>query len=617
MLYKLVIVSLLLKFSFNFCLLSQNNFIHFDKLSASSISPSKEKTAIANENGIYFIQNSDFQLLDSISIPKFQNKLVSDLFFLSEDMIGISYGTANRYNNEMVNPKFQFLEYPSDSIFIFNILTKEITIRIPGNYYIAPSIGSKTLIGYNDYFEYKDNYGDTKFGSKKGEIVFFEGDKRLQSNANGIVVSTSISPIEKQVALLYYFNDSMVIETRNSIDLSVISQQSFFGLGDEITYSDNGKYLVIKEFGIGNKELVSINYFKTENIQVLTKCPVDLTQKGVIENGTLWNLTDNSIVQTEISTEKKLTEIWANLTPFGSIDNYYKINEDEIIIIGTDNGQPEIWKKGVSKFSLKQNALYSNFSSTSKSIDTIQFFDPQHVTFQNNKIIEGSKKFDQKGSLMMINSETQIQLWDTKTRMKLYDFTFDATIKPFLSNDGSEILIFKKFDGKNFNDFYMQKLNLKDGKLISKLFEDNPYPFISPSDHYNYFFMTEDPNRAIYLERNSDFVWEIDLVSMNIETLFRFQKSEGLDYSLLERASIIPGTKNVLLDLERGKYLDNYANSKKSDPEQSGFYLLNTQAKWISKLNGLGETPNLFPVSETKCIAISKQSNDLFWYDLT
>lgn len=608
--------------TFYFCsgfINAQNNFYQFNNIKATAQNPDFTKTAVATDKFIYILDNKLFKVLDSISVANYPNYSISAINFNHNDLIVAKYGEQNMYDPQLINPRFQFEENLLDSIIIYSISTKEVKSRLPGNSYVTLNSDKIFLAAFNNYFEWKDNYGNSHLGTQSGELLMFNGDQKLQAYANGSVKSLCISPNKEFVAFLYYLNDSVKIETRSALDLSIVNIQQFSGELDLIKFSDDNQYIVgISTDNLGDQE--EIRVFSSEQLKelALNDFPNDLLLNR-IEKGTIWTLEDNSILQKDFRTNKRITEIWANLTPFTSIKSFYKISEDEILISGKGNFADPNEKntEGIYRFSLKQNKLYSDFSRISKDIDTIQFFDPAQLVFQNNELLEGKTQFCKDGSIMMIHNEKQLQLWDTKKRMKLYDFAFDNTINPYINENGKEILIFMKYEGKTFSDFYLQKLNLTNGKLISKLFEDNPYPFISPIDGSNFCLPSQGAdNNWNYFEWLSDFVWEIDLDSMNIKNGIQFIVDEDKDYSEVNRVYKIPDSDNFLLQIDRGKTINESVFDKELDPEKSGFYLLKSTEGSISKLNGLNDIPNLFPVSKNKCIGVSKNSKEIIWYDL-
>lgn len=597
---------------------AQSDHVSFGKISATAISSDFKQTAIATEKFIYIVDNLLLKKVDSIPVVGIRNFSIASMNFDHKDFIIAKYGEQNMYNPDLIKPRFQFEENPQDSILIYSTITKQVGTRLTGNCYVAVNSGNIFLATYNNVYEWKDNYGNVHFGSQKGEIVLYNGDEDLRAFANGSIKSLCISPNEKYIALHYYVSDSLIIEIRSTADLSVLSTMQFPGSIDEIKFSDDNQFIIGMLNELGSVSKTRVFSFEGLNEIEFTDIQEDLL-KNKIENGTVWVLEDNSIVQKELKTGQKKSEIWANLTPFSFIKNFYKINDDELLVIGSgSNLNPQSGENnGIYKYSLRQNKVYSDFSGLSNNIDTTQFFDPAQIVFQNNIVIEGKKQFSEDGSIMMIHSEAQIQLWDTKKRMKIYDFTFDAAVNPYINRECSEILIFKKYDGKGYSEFYLQKLNLKNGKLISKLFIDNPRTFISPANGGKHCSQSkDDSNKWFYLQRHSNYIWEIDLASMKIDSLFQFKKVNYEDYSYLQRVLEIPGSGNLLLEVEIGQYLDDIGNNEKVDTVKSGFFLLKTKEKSISKLNGLKDIPNLFPVSENKCVGISKNSNELFWYDL-
>lgn len=572
--FTLVFFFFLSCISGNSFLFSQKNFVSFEKIRASVISPSQRATAIATDKYIYFLQNSDFQLLDSISIPKVKDRIVSDLFFVHGNMVGIRFGTTNTYMPDLLNPRMQIYEYPEDSIFLYNIDSKNLFSRLSGNCYVAASVGNKSLMGYNDYFEYTNDWGAKLLGSAKGEFVFFDGDQQLTSFANGSVIGQCISPNGNELALMYYVFDSVVIEIRKSSDLTVVSSKKINTEGTSIRYSDDGKFLIIfNQNSVSKEENFVVYDFESQQLVEKTNYLSNYI-KGKIENGAFWTLRENSIKEIDLISGKVKTEVWANLTEFADLKSFYKVSDEELIVVGNkrdlNGGYSAIW--GVERVNLRDLKLYSDKTIFKNAIDTSLVFDNSKPFLQNNNIIDGQLQFDALGKWMLVHSNNNIQLWDVEKRLKIQDVFFNQSIKPYLSASGDEVLIFKNAAGKSGDDFYLEVLNVKTGQLRSKAYIDNSYSFL---DH--------DSGKAIQVEGENSIwhyfnhygcsIFEINTATLEIKQVREKEELGNIWVEVLNQEKI-PESNKVLLHLRYGDIADAYDHAHSVlVKEKSGYYL--------------------------------------------
>jgi hypothetical protein len=597
--FTLVFFSFLLCISGNSFSFSQKNFVSFEKIRASVISPSQRTTAIATENYIYFLQNSDFQLLDSIAIPRVKDRVVSDLFFVHGNMVGVRYGTTNTYMPDLLNPRMQFYEYPEDSIFLYNIEAKNLFSRLSGNCYVAASVGNKSLMGYNDYYEYTDDWGAKLLGSAKGEFVFFDGDQQLTSFANGSVIGQCISPSGNELALMYYAFDSVVIEIRKSSDLTVVSSTKLNTEGTSIRYSDDGKSLIIfHQHSVSKEENFVVYDFEAQRL-VETNNYLGNYIKGKIENGAFWTLRENSINEIDLISGKLKTEVWTNLTDFAYISNFFKLNDQELVVVGNKrdkNGVLSlIW--GVEKVNLKDLKIFSDQTFYANTIDSSYVFDLSKPFLQNNNLFDGKKQFSSNGALMLIHSETRLQLWDLEKRLKIHDLYFDDEIVPYLSSSGEEILLFKSAKGKSFDDFYLEVINIKTGLRISKAYIDNPFSFV---DHSNGTAIQMDENEKswYYFNYYGCGIFEINTENLEIKVLREREDLGTILIQALQRMKI-PKTDKVLLQLRYGDIKDEYDHAHSVlVEEKSGYYIFDLSDSNLIHLKTVNYSQSIIPTKD-------------------
>lgn len=597
--FTLIFFYFLLCISGNSFLFSQKNFVSFEKIRASVISPSQRTTAIATDKYIYFLQNSDFQLLDSISIPRVKDRVVSDLFFVHGNMVGIRYGTTNTYMPDLLNARMQFYEYPEDSIFLYNLEKKTLFSRLSGNCYVAASVGNKSLMGYNDYYEYTNDWGAKLLGSAKGEFVFFDGDQQLRSFANGSVIGQCISPNGNELALMYYASDSVVIEIRKSSDLTVVSSTKLNTDGTSLRYSDDGKFLIIfNQDPVSKEENFVVYDFEAQKLVETINYSSNYI-KGKIENGAFWTLRENSIKEIDLISGRLKTEVWANLTDFADITNFFKLNDNELVVVGNkrdwNGGFDVFW--GVEKVNLKDLKIFSDQTFYANTIDSSYVFDLSKPFLQNNNILDGKKQFSSNGALMLIHSTSRLQLWDLVKRLKIHDLYFDDEIVPYLSSSGEEVLLFKSAKGKSFDDFYLEVINIKTGLRISKAYIDNPFSFV---DHSNGTAIQMDENKKswYYFNYYGCEIFEINTENLEIKAI-REEENLGTIKVEAQQRMKIPKTDKVLLQLRYGDINGEYDHAHSVlVEEKSGYYIFDLSDSNLIHLKNVNYSQSILPTRD-------------------
>jgi hypothetical protein len=620
--YKLAVLLGVLFFCFfhSSSIFAQDKIIPIKSIFASALNYNKTELAVASDKYIYLIDTKKFSLIDSIPLKARVGFQIAEISYPRPNRLIIKYGETNIYSPDIIMPRVPFQEFLQDSLFVIDISKKSIVSSLPGNVQVKANADSIIVVSENNYFQYTDDYGYSHLGSSAGRLALFSGKLQISAAANGIVDHIAIAPDGKSCIIGYYDSKKYTLEKRNLIDFSVIDTIVFEQNMDdvEILFSDDSAYFVFATYNrlAVSRELKQLRYFNSESFKQLTALPSGSNISGLIENETVWKLQENSVVQTELSTNRVLTEIWGGMALVDHLHSFYKINDDELIILGK-NSEFKNKPGGVCTFSLQQNAIYTNFSKTSSAIDTLLFFDPTSTILHDNLMIEGGTKFNFDQSIMLIvgESKNHLQLWDTKTRMKIYDWYFDANVIAYLSNSGKELLVFKEFKGKNFDDFYLQKLEIETGKIVSKLFMNNPHPFISPDGSSECVELTSSPGTWIYNEWVSGQIWIIDLNIFDITLLISAEK-EGFNVFRTRSLKPIPNTNRYLLNVSYGKNTSKSDSDTNFDKTQSGYYLLDIDKKELTKLKFPTQLFHLLPVSPTLCIGFDKNNTALHFYDL-
>ncbi|MCB0435575.1 MAG: hypothetical protein KDD08_05885, partial [Mangrovimonas sp.] len=211
-------------FFFLSCFVShaQQDFIPVNSpIVATTMRNDGKEIAFATKEKVYFLDIDSFRLTDSMQIKNIENKNIQSLDYsrANPDILLAKYTTYTMYG--LPEYKQPFFEYPQDSIVFYNMETHLVQPKVlPGNYYFAFGSNDATgsVLAYNDYFEYKDDYGNLRRGAKKGEL-YYTANKVIKPSS-GIVRHLKIAPQNTEVAIVYY--DSLV----NNIEYQTIELRS-------------------------------------------------------------------------------------------------------------------------------------------------------------------------------------------------------------------------------------------------------------------------------------------------------------------------------------------------------------------------------------------------------
>lgn len=588
-------------------LVAQNDFIEVkDNITSSALRLDSKQLVFTTSKYMYIVDVDSFQVSDSIPLHQRLKYSVNDLEYISSESDVILAKDIEYSSYGYPRLTQEFFEYPQDSTFAYNLKEKKkLAVKIPGNTYLAYStdtLGSY-VFAYNDYFEYKDDYGNLNKGSKKGMLIFYP--KKNKMLANGIIKKLKITPSNKEIAVVNY--DSLIngnyhytLELRKLPSLVLKKSVSFIGKPKKIRFSKNSKYLaVIKQGKFSKNE--TIDFYTTENLILLKKIPKDLFVEGLVSNKKVWKMMDGEVVNYDLGLDKKLINIWPNLTPMSNINGFYKINENQLILYGGGSNLTQA-KAGFYKYSLKDNAVYSNVV-VAKNTDTL--YNPLAINIKNNVFTGENVQVSLDQTLLMAQSNKQLQFWELPTRRKLRDVMFENEMHAFLNPNGNEVLIFEKVTNKRFDDFIMKVLDVSTGIVTTKSFIENSYPFLDPTS--NSCNCTKIKNQDWICTDSSALLWEINTSNFTINEHQNF-KDDSFYRSSINRFVPINDTTLLLQILNENVA----ANHSVTESELKDVTTYNIQTKKKNTLKGLNTAVEMIPVSSNTILYRTNKSVKVF-----
>jgi hypothetical protein len=548
------------------------------------INKDKSEAVFTDGVGIFVVDVDAFTVKDSLFIPLPANSAISEVVYVNSNQSIILAKT--------IRPGFymhSFLTYPLDSTYMINIHTKTIVSRFANNVQIATgSLASKFALISESWYTYEDKEGNTNFGVSSNDILLYP--ENTKHHLPKKVSTFCISSDNTKMALLYYQNDDTkaeqpyLLEIRSLPDFGVVSTQPIalkceytslipgstyhtYCMGPKLYFDDKSTYLIVEkperrlnELAYKNANFIQIFHCSTGKL--MTNIPNLTVQEIGVRHKNYWAKDGNSIVEFDLESKVKKTEIWANLTPFSSLDLFKFINDSFVLVTGTKSyneafGEGSV--TGLYKYSLKDNAAYSKITSTLPS-DT--FFNPDAAFIQNNAFKKGVVQQSHDKSILISSAENHLQIWQAEKRKKLYDFTFDSKTLSFLDQTGTRILLIEANEQTGWSDFNLKLLDLKTGITHNRSFTDIEYGDFSFSATSQCISKTIDDSTTSFICTDGwSKLWEINSRTLEIQLLKDF-KEEAFDFTVIKNLYSPGNSDTIYLNTHSYTMDQNYNETK-------------------------------------------------------
>ena len=604
----LSLICLLCFISFN--LNAQNDFLETScKLNGLVVNELKNEIIYANDTHVYYVDYKSLKIKDSIKIVSSPNTYINKLEYLNtpNPIVIIKTKTKNKYYTE-------FYEYPEDSIYYYNVSLKSIVKKLPGNLFATFNIKNpiQSVVAFNQIYKYTNTRTrEIVNGAKKGSLQTLP--EKNEAESNGIIRNLKMNSKGTEVAIVYYdsigknYKYHYTLELRSLPTLEVRKSIPIIGRVTSIQFSENDKYLVLKkDYENNSTSSISVDedvdVYQSSSLNKLTEIPKDLFIENLIENGSIWKNVKSEIINQTYGTEEVLNKIWSNLTPFSAIDGFLKINKDELLIYGNKGYGFSGKKNGIYKYSLSNNAIFSENSKVA-TIDTL--FQQNEVIISNNKVSGFNPQLNRNKNVMLLHNENKIEIWSTLDKRKLYDLEFNNTINPFLNQSGNSSLIFQTYEGKSYNEFTMSFLDLTTGIVNTKLFIDSNFNALQ-SKCFN---IDEDLGNWLCSD-GTDKLWKLNSKNKTIESLSDYANPNYYRTNI-EVFKRIPETNKALISI---KSVNVAPNHSVTDSKFEGFKIYDSNKNTITDISNLKENDQVFPVAANDFIY--QKGSTLKVYDL-
>lgn len=576
----------LLTFACNAGLLAQKDFIP-TSYPVLSFDVNKQETEVVFTDGVqlYWADTKKFELIDSFYFERDPNNIISDVRYSesNSDMICIktkSYGTHY----------FEFAANPEDSLYTFNLRTKTVVARLSGNIQWAfGTENSRYAIGYDALYRWATTYGDSLYGISYSQLGIYPEELVYDLERGHRISHMVISPDNSQMAILYYLSYPVkvdypyLLELRSIPDFKLLGSTAVYTKSDltviqnpnsfvpltypnppHIYFDDSGAFLFLEkpynwseENNYKSKDFLQA--FDTKNWTKLHDLSASMKHSSLISDGKMWCKEHNSIVQFDLKTRKKLVEIWANLTPFNSVTDFYPLRNGAVLISGEESTAMPNSKNGLYNYSLKDNAIYSSIADKNS---VVTLFNPDAVNLQNNAFIGDKIQQSKDSRIVLARNANHIQLWNIPEKSKLYDFTYTEKIVPFLHPAGTGVLIFEANEQKGWSDFVLKYLDLKTGAIASRMYSDLAYGEFSFSSTIECVWVSDLDSGARFICTNdAERLWEINTNNLSVNELASFENTD-FRFSKVSNLHHIPGTSQVVFNVYSYENDNNFKVTK-------------------------------------------------------
>lgn len=569
-----------------------------------------------NDKTLYIADYETLSIKDSVKLigDQFKDKYLSSFKYLDTPQPLIIFKTKSKqkfYRN--------YIEYPEDSVYFFNLAQKQVVNKFSGNIYASfnekdPRIA---VVGYNDFIDFKSASGTIEKSPLQGELESLPN--RIKVTSSGTIRNIQVSNNGDKMVVQYhkYFDKDdefdHFIEVRALPSLDIIVSKKIKNKTIDIYFSDDDNYLVLKQdeditysdFSLSKKERFKV--YNTTDLAEIDEIPDDLSVKDVISKGLIWKHYDSEIILEDFNSKKKIQQIWSKLTPFWTIDGFVKINDEVILIYGNKDNGFSNEKTGIYKYQLKNEAIFSEVKKVSR-VDTL--FIPSEVRIMDNKTSVNNIEYNQKSKIFLVKDDAyklnKFQIWSSLDKKKLYDVEFAKPINPFLDNKGKSVLIFEEHEGKSYNDFKLKVLNISTGIAKVALFADADFNGLNAKCHN----LNSSPNHWVCSDGFAKF-WKIntDDLSINLITDLSNETYNRTDVSAFVG---MPESDNVLMALTSVNIAPNHSVTQS---HFEGYKLFNPNDGSTKDLELLNKEVQAVPVEENKLII--KGNNRLQLFDIS
>lgn len=369
----------------------------------------------------------------------------------------------------------QFGEKPHDSISLWSISQATAISKVPGNYlFDFFTFREMGVFGFNHISNaFIGAAGDSVFVSKRASLFSrWDTDKSYESQLNTVIKKLITCPVNLSFTLVTqdpgtskYKVSVRKVETHQVI----FETKELDQLPSQIAYSQDGQQLLFALNPSYKKSEIQVIDIKAKKISQTIPVADDLLGTAFVnydsaigystpDNWVKWSLQDKRI-------EKEISGT-AFFSGFKLLDavaapDYLFVHTQAMSNSGTALPQSEIRLSPMGDF-----AVFADVQKGGEETIVI----PDDFTMQLNDVPDFATDFIFNSSkshfTLLGNNDKRLQVWETKSRKKIFDKYFNDVVQGFIDASGRYLFVIEYKDG-DARRFRLRHIDLKTGKMIS------------------------------------------------------------------------------------------------------------------------------------------------------
>ncbi|MBW7866719.1 MAG: caspase family protein [Brumimicrobium sp.] len=478
------LIWLVFLFLFFYPIYSQDNLIEVSSPIDSYIISNDDSLLIyISEGKIFTTDISKMRVENKFSISKNASQYNWRIIKLTRDKKRILVRREDK--RTIYQPKMDIYSYPEDSIFIVDIEKQSVLTAIAGNMFIDITNSGGIIMASNNYR--KSENGNI---SLVGEIT--SSKSKLQGVSPGIIIDICSHPSKDEFALIYYsYNSkgkkvySFEVWKENTLELKPLHKRDFDNQLLEVNCSKDGSLwqVVFKDWRGDTRSLFMEEADINLDMEVLELSPFkEKLNYSIYEKSRIYQYNEDEDIEVyNPSSDIIEYKIWPKLSSLQAISGFYPLNNDEILLFNNQDFYTS--KLGIEKFSLVQNALYTQ--QNKDSVKESYLYNQNALGFSINTKEISNARIEQQidGEWLVIQNGTSVEFWNTSLRKKWRTIHISERTQFFFDSKTMRVLLFEETTTKNYSDFWLSTIDLNTGKKTSRIYENNPYPFPSSSSN--------------------------------------------------------------------------------------------------------------------------------------
>lgn len=367
--------------------------------------------------------------------------------------------------------KRAFGEMPRDSIALWSISAARVTNKTAGNFYFDFFVGDNNgVYALNNISSSSVAAGDSVFYAKTATLYSkWNSDKTYESQLNQVARKVLASPVNTSFTIVTYNSGSRkyTLSVRNVQNHSVIFElKELDEIPAHLSYSSDGKKILFSYSKEYKKSFIEVIDIDSKKIQQTIPVEDDIMNVYFIEADVIgyastahwvqWNLAENRI-EKQVSGNAFFNGF--RVIDARLIDKYLLVHTE-----ASNNGGPS------KKSELQLSALedFAVFADVKKGGIT-SFAGQNDYAMQLNDVpdfISELKLNPVQSYFTVLGGENRLQVWQTASRKKIFDYIFDNKVQGFVDESGRYVFAIE-YDKEDWTRYRLHHIDLRKGEMES------------------------------------------------------------------------------------------------------------------------------------------------------